>query len=83
MAARAGARRSGRSIWEKVHSELLADIPGEDVVINKRSKAVTKIIDNGKDYVISIWLKKPEGENGGQMNTASKWNQLGHGRWGR
>ena len=34
---------------------------GEDVVFNKRSKAVTKIIDHGKDYVINVWLKKPEG----------------------
>ena len=53
------------------------------MVINKRSKAVTKIIDNGKDYVINIWLKKPEGEKEGSINAVSKWNQLGHGRWGK
>ena len=46
-------------------------------------EAVTKIIDNGKDYVINIWLKKPKGEDGGSMSTVSKWNQLGHGRWGK
>ena len=56
---------------------------GEDVVINKRSKAVAKIVDTGKGYVINMWLKKPEEENGGQMNAVSKWNQLGHGRWGK
>ena len=66
-------KRTGKMIYEG----------GEDVVINKRSKAVTKIIDNGKDYVINMWLKKPEGEHGGSMNTVSKWNQLGHGRWGK
>ena len=32
---------------------------------------------------MDIWLKKPKGENGGSMSTVSKWNQLGHGRWGK
>ena len=44
-------KRTGKIIYEG----------GEDIVLNKRSKAVTKIIDNGKDYVINIWLKKPKG----------------------
>ena len=47
-------RRTGKVLYEG----------GEDVVISKRSKAVTRIIDNGKDYVINMWLKKPEGEKG-------------------
>ena len=66
-------KKTGKTIYED----------GDDAVINKRSKAVTKIIDNGKDYVINIWLKKPKGEDGGSMSTVSKWNQLGHGRWGK
>ena len=37
-------KRTGKVIYEG----------GEDVVISKRSKAVTKIIDNGKDYVINM-----------------------------
>ena len=65
--------KTGKTIYED----------GDDAVINERSKAVTKIIDNGKDYVINIWLKKPKGEGGGHISTVSNWNQLGHGRWGK
>ena len=56
---------------------------GGDAVIKKVSHAVTKIIDTGKDYIMNMWLKKPEGTEVGSMDTISTYNQLGHGRWGK
>ena len=56
---------------------------GGDAVINKVSHAVTKIIDTGKDYIMNMWLKKPEGTEVGSMNRVTTYNQLGHGRWGK
>ena len=33
---------------------------GEDVILNKRSKVKTGIIDTGKEYVMKTWVRKPD-----------------------
>jgi len=33
---------------------------GEDVIVNKATGTKTKIQDTGKDYILNMWIKKPE-----------------------
>ena len=44
---------------------------GKDAVVSTTNYQRTNIIDNGRDYTIDIWMRKPE----------SKWSNMGHGIW--
>ena len=44
---------------------------GKDAIVSNHNYSKTEIMDNGKDYTIDIWMKKPE----------LKWNNTGHGIW--
>jgi hypothetical protein len=44
---------------------------GQDMIVNKANGDKTEIIDSGKDYVINMWLRRPEGNI----------NSVGLGHW--
>ena len=54
-------KRTGQIVYEG----------GKDAIVSNHSYPKTEIMDNGRDYTIDIWMRKPE----------SKWNSTGHGIW--
>ena len=49
---------------------------GKDAVISNGNYTKSEIIDTGKDYVLDIWLRKPE-------ERSVNWLSNGHGVWKR
>ena len=45
---------------------------GQDAVVSNHNYSKTDIIDTGKDYIMNMWIKKPDKTN---------WTNEGHGRW--
>ena len=51
---------------------------GKNIIVNKLSGSKTEIEDDGKEYLMNIWLKKPRGN----LNSV-QYNNVGHGIWRR
>ena len=49
---------------------------GKNIIVNKGSGSRTDIIDNGRDYIMNIWMKKPKNN----LEHIS-YNNVGHGLW--
>ena len=54
-------KRTGKIVYEG----------GKDAIVSNYNYSKTEIMDNGRDYTIDIWMKRPE----------SKWSNTGHGIW--